>query len=187
LRLVTNYDVELVLLPAGELHAAAVAEHSPADVAVLYGEAPEWARGGVYVPFGGVANDWAALELAACIAAAAGAQLLLVGTTADPARGRRDASRLLADASLAVQRVVGVVAEPVLADATPEALLAAVMPASLVVAGFPARRRGEGLDPLRDRLVEDAPSVLLVDRGTRPGVLAPRDSWTRFSWSLQPQ
>ena len=71
----------------------------------------------VYVPFGGGEHDWAALELGAWLASATGAPLRLVGTRADPGSGRRDASRLLADASLAVQRVVGVDAEPVLADA----------------------------------------------------------------------
>jgi DNA-binding SARP family transcriptional activator len=185
-RLATSYDVELVLVAAGAPETALLAEHSPADVAVLHGRAPEWSRGGVYVPFGGAANDWAALELAALLAAAARVRLTLVGTEADPARGRRDASRLLADASLAVQRVVGVAAEPLLASPTADALLAAVEPASLVVAALPARYATEGLDPLRAGLVRGGSPVLLVERGTRPGVLAPRDSWTRFSWSLEP-
>ncbi len=47
----------------------------------------------------------------------ADAPLLLIGTRADPRRGRRDASRLLADASLAVQRFVEVDAVPMLVDA----------------------------------------------------------------------
>src|SRR5207248_10659529 len=37
---------------------------------------------------------------------------------------RSDSSRLLADAALAIQRVVGVDSEPLLADPTPEALAA---------------------------------------------------------------
>ena len=44
-----------------------------------------------------------------------------LGTKADAQRGRRDASRLLADASLAAQRVVGVDTRPVLAEPTEEA------------------------------------------------------------------
>ena len=197
LRLATNYDVELVLLDAttsaldsdrlpSEL--AAIAERSPADVAVLSGEAPDWQRAGVFVPFGGAESDWAALALGAQLAAGASTTLRLVGTRADPARGLRDASRLLADASLATQRVVGVAAAPVLADATEKALLAAVAEASIVVAGIPARWRAEGLGSIRRALVRaGAPPLLLVHRGTRPGVLAPRESLTRFSWSLEPR
>ena len=79
---------------------------------------------GVHVPFGGGEHDWAALELGAWIASATGAPLRLVGTRADPRSGRRDASRLLADASLAVQRVVEVDAAPLLAD--PDGLVEAV-------------------------------------------------------------
>jgi DNA-binding SARP family transcriptional activator len=195
-RLATNYDVELVLLDAprgleGE-HLpgdfATIAERSPADVAALTGPAPDWVGGaGVFVPFGGAENDWAALALGARIAAGTGAPLRLVGTRADPGRGLRDASRLLADASLATQRVVGVAAAPVLADATEDALLATVASASLVVVGLPMRWRVEGLGPARRALVRaDAPPLLLVHRGTRPGVLAPRESLTRFSWSLEP-
>jgi hypothetical protein len=141
----------------------------------------------VFVPFGGSGNDWAALELGAWLASARDAPLCLVGTTADPARGRRDASRLLADASLATQRVVGVTAQPLLADPTADALLAAVQPAAVVVAGFSTRWRAEGLGEVRSALVADRQvPVLLVHRGTRPGGLAPRDSRTRFSWSLEP-
>ncbi|MEP6813265.1 MAG: hypothetical protein ABI990_09770, partial [Actinomycetota bacterium] len=194
-RLATNYDVELVLLDvARELDGdrlpadlAAIAERSPADVAVLSGPAPDWRGGaGVFVPFGGGESDWAALELGAWLAAGTHVPLRLVGTRADPARGQRDASRLLADASLAVQRVVGVSAEPVLAEATAEAFLAAVASASVVVSGLPTRWRAEGLGTIRSALVRRGrPPTLLVHRGTRPGGLAPRESLTRFSWSLE--
>ena len=189
-RLATNYDVELVLLDANEITGdlAAIAERSPADLAVLTGPAIDSRHGsGVFVPFGGGDNDWAALELGAWLASAARTPLCLVGTTADPRRGRRDASRLLADASLATQRVVGVTGEPLLADPTADALLAAVRPATVVVTGFPTRWRAEGLGELRTALVADGRlPVLLVHRGTRPGGLAPRESRTRFSWSLEP-
>jgi len=184
-RLARNYDVELVLVDAQVDDVGALVEHSPSDVAVLHGEAPDWSRDGVFVPFGGATNDWAALELGAWLALARRSVLRLVGTTADPRSGRRDASRLLADASLAVQRVVGIAAEPVLTEPSPEALLDIVAPAAAVVVGLPARFRTEGIGPLREALVGGASApVLLVQRGTRPGGLAPRDSWTRFSWSL---
>jgi DNA-binding SARP family transcriptional activator len=189
-RLATNYDVELVLLDGAEITGdlAAIADRSPADVAVLTGAAVDSQHGsGVFVPFGGGDNDWAALELGAWLAAAARLRLCLVGTTADPSRGRRDASRLLADASLAVQRVVGVTGDPLLADPTADALLAAVRGATVVVAGFPTRWRAQGLGELRTALIREAHlPVLFVHRGTRPGGLAPRESRTRFSWSLEP-
>ena len=194
-RLATNYDVELVLVDASRgldgdrlpADLAAIVDRSPADVAVLSGAAPDWAAGdGVFVPFGGGENDWAALALGAWLAAGTGTPLRLVGTRADPSRGQRDASRLLADASLAAQRVVGVAAEPVLADATEEAFLAAVAAASVVVGGLPTRWRVEGLDTIRRALVRVGRPTLLVHHGTRPGGLAPRESLTRFSWSLEP-
>jgi DNA-binding SARP family transcriptional activator len=195
IRLATNYDVELVLLdaPLGldaeqlPSDLATIAERSPSDVAAFSGPTPDWTDGaGVFVPFGGAESDWAALALGAQLAAGVDAPLRLVGTRADPARGLRDASRLLADASLATQRVVGVAASPVLADATEDALLAAVADASMVVVGLPTRWRTEGLGPIRLALVRSRAPLLLVHRGTRPGVLAPRESLTRFSWSLEP-
>lgn len=177
-RLATNYDVELVLIENGAADIAAVIEHSPADVAVLSGPSLDWEFGsGVFVVFGGSRDDWAALEVGAWLASSVGTRLRLVGTAADPSRGRRDASRLLADASLAIQRVVGVAAEPLLVQSNTDALLAAVEPATVVVAALTGGRA------LADG-VESAP-VLLVHRGTRPGGLAPRDSRTRFSWSLE--
>ena len=126
-RLASTYDVALVLLDApsnvdaaqlpGDV--AALLERSAADVGLLAGPAPDGTRGeGVFVPFGGGEHDWAALELGAWLASATDLPLRLVGTKADASRGRRDASRLLADASLAVQRVVGVAAEPLLAEPT---------------------------------------------------------------------
>jgi len=194
-RLATNYDVELVLLDAPPgldeqqlpANLAAIVERAPPDVAVLSGAAPDWRSGaGVFVPFGGAESDWAALALGAQLAVGTGAQLTLVGTRADPTRGLRDASRLLADASLATQRVLGVAAAPILADPTEEAWLAAVAAASIVLAGLPTRWRAEGLGSIRRALVRVGSPLLLVHRGTRPGVLAPRESLTRFSWSLEP-
>jgi DNA-binding SARP family transcriptional activator len=186
LRFATNYDVELVLVAGQSADLQALIQHSPCDVAASFGPAPDFDRGDVYVPFGGAASDWAALELGAWIAAGAGRPLRLVGTTADPSRGRRDASRLLADASLAVQRVVGVTAEPLLAELSPEGLLEAVDPGAVVVGGFPARCAAEGLGPVREALIEAGRTVVLVHGGRRPGGLAPPESKTRFSWSLAP-
>ena len=194
-RLATAYDVELMLLDAphgldGDLlpeNLAAILEYSPADVAMLAGGACGWNRGtGVFIPFGGGEHDWAALELGACLAVSQSVPVRLVGTTADPRRGQRDASRLLADAALAVQRVVGVDAEPQLAERSEEALVAAVAEASVVVVGISPRWRREGIGDARRALVRDAdPPILLVHRGLRPGGLAPRESLTRFTWSIE--
>ena len=183
LRLGDAYDVELVLVdsPNGTL-----AERSAADVAIAVGRGVEWANGdGVFVPFGGRAHEWAALELAAWLASAAGVPLRLVGPSADPKKGRRDASRLLANASVAVQRLVGIDAVPVLVEPSAAALTEAVASATLVVAGMPRRPR-EGGGALRDALVEKpAVPTLLLYAGSRPSGLAPRDVRTRFSWSLK--
>jgi DNA-binding SARP family transcriptional activator len=184
-RLATAYDAALVCLdaPASELPEDVVTllEQSPADVAIASGTPVDWSRGdGIFVPFGGAEHDWAALELAAWLAAAVGAPLRLVGNRADPGRGQRDASRLLANASLAVQRLTGVVAEPVLSDS----FLQALASATLVVCGLSARWRTEGLGRLRRSLLLAPPPVVFVHGGPRPSGLAPRDARTRFSWSL---
>jgi DNA-binding SARP family transcriptional activator len=194
-RLADTHDVDLVivdappcldsdLLPA---ELAALLECSQADVGVVAGTrivVGDAAR--LSVLFGGAEHDWAALELSAWLASAIGARLTLVGTRADPARGRRDASRLLADASLTVQRLAGVETEPLLADATTDALLAVVEQAGLVIVGMPGRWRAEGLGSTRRALVRDArPATLLVHGGARPGGLAPRETRTRFSWSIE--
>jgi len=194
-RLAATSDAALVLLDGppevdgaqlpGDL--AALLERSGADVGLLSGPAPDWARGeGVFVPFGGGVHDWAALELAAWLAAAVTLPLRLVGTKADASVGRRDASRLLADAALAVQRIVGVPSEPLLADPTDAALIAAVEPATAVVVGVSPRWRLDGVGSARRSLMRNArSSTLLVHGGPRPGGLAPRESDTRFTWSIQ--
>ena len=194
-RLASTSDVALVLLDApsnvdgaqlpGDV--AALLERSAADVGLLAGPAPDGTRGeGVFVPFGGGLHDWAALELAAWLASAMDLPLRLVGTKADVSLGRRDASRLLADAALAVQRVVGVAANPLLAEPSDLALVAAVEPATIVVLGVSPRWRLDGIGSARRSLVRNARSpTLLVHGGLRPGGLAPRESGTRFTWSIQ--
>jgi DNA-binding SARP family transcriptional activator len=192
-RLATTYEVDLVLLDAPPgLEAnrlpedlVAILERSPADVAVLAGVATTGGGKGVFVPFGGGEHDWAALELGAWLSGAASMQLRLVGTGVDPRRGQRDASRLLADASLAVQQVIGVETEPVLAEPGEASLVAAVNPATIVVIGISPRWRQEGIGATRRALMRDASApLLLVHGGPRPGGLAPRDSRTRFTWTI---
>ena len=106
-RLAVEQDAELLLtgpLAADELER--LLESSPCDVAVApRPELPFEPSAPVLVPFGGAREEWAALELAAWLARAHALPLRLLGTEA--AAGRRDASRLLASASLALQRFEG--------------------------------------------------------------------------------
>jgi DNA-binding SARP family transcriptional activator len=190
-RLATAYEVDLVLadspwnLQRDSLphDLAVILERSPADVALLAGRVDLTNGDGVYVPFGGSTHDWAALEIGAWLSTATGVSLRLVGLRARP--GRRDASRLLADASLAVQRIVGLESEPLLVEPSELALAAAVDRAALVVIGISPRWKHEGVGAVRHALVRDArPPILLVHAGPRPGGLAPRESRSRFSWSM---
>ena len=193
-RLASSYDAELVLLDAkiqpNDAHVpdvlTEILDRSPADVAILTGDPVDLRSGdGLFVPFGGGEHDWAALELAAWLASSAGVPVRLVGTRALPRLRKRDASRLLADASLVVQRLVHVDTEPLLAEPTEDALVAAVAGAALVVVGISPRWRSDGIGAMRRALVRANLPVLLTHRGPRPGGLAPRDSRTRFTWSLE--
>ncbi|MGZ5322330.1 MAG: BTAD domain-containing putative transcriptional regulator, partial [Solirubrobacterales bacterium] len=194
-RLATELDVDLLLADApGELLAkgapderlAAVLAEAPCDVALL---APRDAtpEGPVLVPFGGAEHDWAAVELGAWLARAGDAPLRLAGAAAVPEHGRRDASRLLSHGALAVQRVLGISAEPLLAPPGEEGMLEATRDAGLLVVGLSTRWHREGLGPARLRLAREAtPPTLLVRRGLRPGGLAPQPALTRFTWSIGP-
>ena len=92
------------------------------------------------VPFVGGEHDWAGLELAAWLASSSGAPLLLAGVSGDVEGGRRDASRLLGVASMMVQGLVGVVAEPLLVASGAEGLLEAAAEAG--VSCFPSPTTG---------------------------------------------
>jgi DNA-binding SARP family transcriptional activator len=189
-RLADSYAVELVLATAAEAidgervpdELAALFDRSPADVGVVSG-APR-ASDGIFVPFGGGEHDWAALELGAWLAAAVGTELVLVGTGSDPHTGRRDASRLLADAAVAAQRLAGVSTRPLLTPPSPEGLRAAVHPAGVVIIGVIENWRTAGIGATRRALVAARTPLVLVHRGPRPGGLAPKESRTRFSWTL---
>jgi DNA-binding SARP family transcriptional activator len=194
-RLATELDVDLLLADApDELLAdgapdeqlAAVLARTPCDVALLV---PRDAtpQGPVLVPFGGAEHDWAAVELGAWFARAHHAPLRLAGAAAVPEQGRRDASRLLSHGALAVQRVVGIAAEPLLTPPGEEGMLEASRDAGLLVVGLSTRWHQQGLGPARLRLAREAtPPTLLVRRGPRPGGLAPPPALTRFTWSIRP-
>jgi DNA-binding SARP family transcriptional activator len=185
-RLAAEQDVDLLLSDAPEQlledgRLLTLLDRAPCDVAVLVGQGE--LRGTVLVPFAGAAHDWTAVEIGAWVARNSGEPLRLAG--ASTSREGRDASRLLANASLAVQHALGVPAEPLLVDPEPEALVSAAADAGLVVIGLTERWRREGLGRTRTALATaGAVPVLLVRRGVRPGGLAPRESDTRFTWTV---
>ena len=166
----------------------AILERAPCDVGVLVagknGYAADAAQP-ILAPFGGAEHDWAAIELAAWVAGAQKAPLRLLGTQANPEADTRDASRLLARASLVVQRATDVAAEPLLVAPGADGILSAAEGGALLVVGLSTRKRRTGLGEVRLGLVQQARlPVLLVRKGLRPGGLAPSESLTRFTWSL---
>ena len=186
-RLAREHDVDLLLVdaPDGLLEDArvlALLDQAPCDVGVVVGDEPA-GSGPVLVPFAGAEHDWAAVELGAWLARARGVALQLAGATAG-ADGR-DASRLLASASIAVQRALGVATEPVLVEPDPEALVDVAAGAGTIVVGLTDRWRREGLGRARTALATQTTTpAVLVRRGVRPGGLAPRGSETRFTWTI---
>ena len=125
---------------------AELLEQAPCDVGLLTAGAGT-ADGPIVTPFGGADHDWSAIELAAWLAASLDTNLRLLGTEADPALGRRDASRLLARASLLVQQVVGIVTEPVLIPPGDRGVVQAAAGARVLVLGLSDRWRAEGIGP----------------------------------------
>ena len=190
-RLSREQQVELALVDAPDdlledARVLTLLDQAPCDVGIVAGlrrRAAPRGDGPVLVPFAGAAHDWAAVELGAWMARNSGTELRLAG--ADTGPDGRDASRLLANASIAVQRALGVSAEPMLVSPEPNALVAAADGAALVVVGLTERWRRTGLGSVRTALATraGAPTVL-VRRGARPGGLAPRGSETRFTWTL---
>ena len=175
-RLATELDVDLLLADApdellaegapDELLAAVLAE-TPCDVALLAARDATPA-GPVLVPFGGAEHDWAAVELGAWFARADDAPLRLAGAAAVPEHGRRDASRLLSHGALAVQRVLGISAESLLAPPGEEGMLEASRDAGLLVVGLSTRWHREGLGPARLRLARRPPRPRCSSGGVAP-------------------
>jgi hypothetical protein len=185
-RIAREQDVDLLLVEAPSTFLEdptiqAVLLVAPCDVGILAARAAGVGTGAILVPFTGAEHDWSAVEIAAWIARSLGVRLRLAG----PIETGRDASRLLARASLAVQRALGVEAEPSLVEPGVEGLLRAADDSALVVVGLPEGWRRAGLGDVRLSLVRDAgPPVLVVRRGLRPGGLTPPEGLTRFTWSI---
>jgi DNA-binding SARP family transcriptional activator len=165
-RLAAEQEAELLVTEEASADAIELFAAAPCDVALALGASRFEPAGPVVVPFGGGREEWAALELAAWIARSHGLHLRLLGTEADGSK--RDASRMLAGASLALQRFAGISAEPVIVSDGQDAIQAQA--AALIVTAFAVKA---GSTP-----------VLLVRGGLRPGGLAPDRTLTRFSWSL---
>ena len=194
-RLATELDVDLLLADApDELLAegapdeqlTALLAETPCDVALLVPrdstpEAPCSSRSE------GPSTTGRRSSSARGSRGAEHAPLRLAGAAAVPEQGRRDASRLLSHGALAVQRVLGISAEPLLTPPGEEGMLEASRDAGLLVVGLSTRWHREGLGPARLRLAREAtPPTLLVRRGLRPGGLAPPATLTRFTWSIRP-
>jgi len=196
-RLAAEQQVDLLLVDApAELLAEGVPDRrlgavltgAPCDVGILVPRAagPDVNRP-VLVPFGGGDNDWAAVELGAWIASALGRSLTLTGTVGERDSGRRDASRLVASVSLMVQQLTGITVKPMLVEPGAAAVIEAAGEACLLVVGLSGAWRQQGLGPARLAVARDARSpTLFVRGGLRPGGLAPKDTLTRFSWTLAP-
>jgi DNA-binding SARP family transcriptional activator len=192
-RLALAHEADLLLVVAPERIGddgtlpealAGLLEASPCDVALLAGSEARSFEGGIAVLFGGSDHDWAAAELGAWLAAAAGERLQLVGVRGQLGDQGTGASRLLASASLAIQQLVGIDVDPTLADPGPGGVTAAAASAGITVVGLSSRWRRDGLGASRRALLASAAPTLLVHRGTRPGGLAPRESMTRFTWTM---
>jgi DNA-binding SARP family transcriptional activator len=188
-RLTGQENVDLLLMDAGasplDGDARVVLEQAPCDVALLAEAGGSLGDGPVVVPFGAGAHDWAALRLAAWVARATDAPLRLIGSAADSGEEGRDASRLLADASLIVQRTAGIVAEPLLASPGRRGVAALAEGAGLLVVGLSERWRREGLGRARGELAMAPPApTVFVRRGRRADGLVPPETRTPFSWSL---
>ena len=143
-RLAAELDVELLLAGAPDAlldegvpdeQLTPSLRETPCDVALLVSR-NSLTGGPVLVPFGGAEHDWAAVELGAWLARADHAPLRLAGAAAVPEQGKRDASRLLSHGALAVQRVLGISAEPLLTPPGEEGMLEASRDAGLLVVGL---------------------------------------------------
>jgi Kef-type K+ transport system membrane component KefB len=195
-RVVEREPVDLVLtegrrrlfgegVPLGDV--AEILEQAACDVAVLVAREGDEIHVGpgapVLVPFGGAEHDWAALELGSWLAAAAGAELKLLG--AGGQTEETSVTRMLGDAGLLVQQATGISTEPLLVAGGRDGIVSAASGAGLLVIGLSERWRREGLGPTRSEIAKAAPApVLFVRRGTRPGLFAPSDGVTQFKWSM---
>ena len=174
-RLATEQEAELLVVgraPSGLLAGRAVRRR-----AARGGREPFAPEAPVLVPFGGGGRSGRRSSSAPGSPARTTCRCACSASPRPTAA--RDASRMLASASLALQRFAGTAAETALVAPGADGILAER--GSAIVASLP---RG-ALDATRLTLAERAPvPVLLVHGGLHPGGLAPDRTLTRFSWSL---
>jgi class 3 adenylate cyclase len=190
-KLALRQEVGLVVAGAtGLVHgqgnelATGILRSAPCDVALHLARTGSSPQGRVMVPFAGTEHDWAALELATTIAASTGASLVLTGSNAPSSGDEGDASRLLAAASLIVQQIGGLIAEPLLIPRGADAVVEAAANASHVLTGVPVDYELRGIGNTRREVARQVgATVTLVRRGARSGVISADRDVTRFSWT----
>jgi class 3 adenylate cyclase len=190
-KLALRQEVGLVVAGAARLVdgdgdglATGILRSAPCDVALHLARPGASPQGPVMVPFAGTEHDWAALELATTIAASTGASLVLTGSNAASDGDEGDASRLLAAASLIVQQIGGLIAEPLLIPRGADAVVTAAAQASHVLTGVPADYDVRGIGSTRREVARRVgTTVTLVRRGVRSGVISADRDVTRFSWT----
>lgn len=192
-RLASEQDTDMLLMYADENLLASGAIEGDVEVVLqtascdvgLVASGGTLAEGRpVMVPMGGAEHEWAAVEVGAWAAKALDVPLMLLGSRGE-SDDDKDASRLLAHASLATQKGLGVDASPMLVEPGDRGVLEAASRGSLLVIGLSDRWQQDGLGATRHAVARDAEiPVLIVRRGLRPGGLAPRHSLTRFTWAL---
>jgi class 3 adenylate cyclase len=189
-KLALRQEVGLVVVSAAPLVDGddglplAILRSASCDVAIHLARDSGRADGPILVPFAGTDHDWAALELATTLAAGANVPLVLTGSNAGGPGVEGDASRLLATASLIVQQIGGLIAEPLLIPRGADAVVEAAMEASHVITGVPADYAERGIGSTRREIARRIPTTMtLVRRGERSGVISTDRDVTRFSWT----
>ena len=186
-RLALREDADTIIADVGEdpldAEVVAVLTGAPCDVVLVVRAGGAMRPGPVLVPFGAAEHDWAALELGAWLARTTAQPLRLIGSEGEHESGR-DASRLLADVSLVLQRATGVVAEPLLVPAGETGIAAVAATAGVLIVGLPEGWRESGLGRVRRTLCSAPPCPLLLAlRGVRAGALSPSAPLSRYPWS----
>ncbi|MGI9557137.1 MAG: AfsR/SARP family transcriptional regulator, partial [Solirubrobacterales bacterium] len=158
-RLASEQDSDLILMHADtavvesgtiEGDVAAILETAACDVALVTSSPPVDPDRPVMVPMGGAEHEWTAVELGAWAAKARGVPLILLGGAGDDdSDDAQDASRLLAHASLATQKGLGVDASPMLVAPGDQGVLEAITRGSLLVIGLSERWEKDGLGATR--------------------------------------
>jgi hypothetical protein len=140
------------------------------------------ARGPVVVPFSGSQHDWAAVELATLLSQGRDAPILLVGSE-PAAAGGEDASRILAAASLVVQKLSGVIPEPMLVEPGVDGVLHVSSEATHIVTGVADDFAESGLGGTRREIARRsrAPTTFVRRGETSRARLGA--TMTRFTWT----